>query len=206
MNNGVILIGGSVELIELCDLCGVRVVGIVDKEPGGAFPGHKVFHGDEVASTLYRRHGGIPLVISPDMPETRKRLAAYYAECGFVFSSLVSPRALVSPSARLGRGVVIQSGANVSAGVTLGDFVRVNTCANIMHDSFIGDYSTIAPNAVILGRVKVSEGAYVGANATVLPGKTVGRGAVVGAGALVTRDVPAKTTVMGNPARRRVKK
>jgi sugar O-acyltransferase (sialic acid O-acetyltransferase NeuD family) len=203
MKRRVILVGGSHEIIELCALCGVQVFAIIDKDPGGRFPGQKVFTGDEMAAELYRKHGDIPLVISPDMPAERDRLAVCYAECGFSFASLVSPRALVSPSAHIGRGAVIQSGANISALVTIGDFVRVNTCANIMHDSVIGDYSTIAPNAVILGRVTISRGAYVGANATVLPDKSVGRGAVVGAGAVVTHNVPAGATVMGNPARAR---
>lgn len=201
MNTRVMLVGGSLELIELCALCGVQLVAIIDKDPGERFAGHKVFRGEEMASEIYRQHGDIPLVISPDMPAVRARLAAFYGERGFSFASLVSPRALVSPSARIGRGVVIQSGVNVSSLVTIGDFVRVNTCANIMHESVVGDYSTIAPNAVILGRVKISQGVYLGANATVLPDKIVGRGAVVGAAALVTHDVPEKATVMGNPAR-----
>jgi len=36
-----------------------------------------------------------------------------------------------------------------------------------------------------------------------LPGITIGEYALVGAGAVVTKDVPAHSTVVGNPARRR---
>jgi len=46
-------------------------------------------------------------------------------------------------------------------------------------------------------------GSRIGAGAIVLPGVEVGCGAVVGAGAVVTRDVPAGTTVVGVPARGR---
>ena len=41
----------------------------------------------------------------------------------------------------------------------------------------------------------------IGGSAVVLPDVTIGRNAVVGAGAVVTRDFPADTVVIGNPAR-----
>lgn len=47
----------------------------------------------------------------------------------------------------------------------------------------------------------VRKRASIGSGAVILPGVTVGEGAIVGAGAVVTRDVPARTIVAGNPAR-----
>ncbi|NEB07042.1 DapH/DapD/GlmU-related protein, partial [Streptomyces sp. SID13726] len=52
------------------------------------------------------------------------------------------------------------------------------------------------PARVVLGR-----NVWLGANVTVLPGVTIGDDAVVGAGSVVTRDVPARTVVVGTPAR-----
>jgi UDP-2-acetamido-3-amino-2,3-dideoxy-glucuronate N-acetyltransferase len=43
--------------------------------------------------------------------------------------------------------------------------------------------------------------ASIGSGAVILAGITIGEGAMVGAGAVVTRDVPARTVVAGNPAR-----
>ena len=46
----------------------------------------------------------------------------------------------------------------------------------------------------------IEDDVSIGSGSTLLPVR-VGRGAVVGAGAVVTRDVPAFSTVVGNPAR-----
>jgi maltose O-acetyltransferase len=49
--------------------------------------------------------------------------------------------------------------------------------------------------------IVIEENVWIGGSAILLPGVTVGRNAVVGAGAVVTRNVPANTVVVGNPAR-----
>jgi putative colanic acid biosynthesis acetyltransferase WcaF len=49
--------------------------------------------------------------------------------------------------------------------------------------------------------IYIGADAFIGARAFVLPGVNVGEGAIVGACAVVTRNVPAATTVVGNPAR-----
>jgi sugar O-acyltransferase (sialic acid O-acetyltransferase NeuD family) len=197
----VILIGGFHQMIELCELCGKDILGIVDNRLSGTYWGHVVFGGDEIAGDLGREYAGVPLVISPDSPAVRKSLVELYGRFGFTFCSLVSPKAMVSPSARIGSGAIIESGAFVNTAVTIGPFARINMGANIMHDSDIGAFTTVAPNAVILGRVRVGDAAYVGANATVMPGRRMGAGSTAGAGAVVTRDVADGVTVVGNPAR-----
>lgn len=50
-------------------------------------------------------------------------------------------------------------------------------------------------------KTRICRRASIGSGAVILCGVTVGEGAVVGAGAVVTKDVPAKTVVAGNPAR-----
>ncbi|MOA44288.1 Maltose O-acetyltransferase [compost metagenome] len=49
--------------------------------------------------------------------------------------------------------------------------------------------------------VSIGSNVWIGAGALILPGVTIGDDAIVGAGSVVTRDVEAGATVMGNPAR-----
>jgi sugar O-acyltransferase (sialic acid O-acetyltransferase NeuD family) len=197
----VILVGGFEEVIELAEGCGYTVEGIIEKKPADSFRGYPILGRDEDAAALFARYGDIPLVITPDMPHKRQSLQQIYQELGWRFASLIHPRAEIARSARLGKGVLIQYGANISADVHIGDFVRINTYANIMHDSTVDDFSTVAPNTVVLGRVKIGRYCYIGANATILSDRTIGEGALVGAAAIVTRDVQPGRTVAGNPAR-----
>lgn len=197
----IILVGGFHEIVELAEQCACTIAGIIDTMDADTFMGYPVLGTDADAPALFSRYGGVPLILTPDAPVVRQRLAAQYTKIGWKFATLIHPRAMVSRSARLGQGVVVQYGANISAGATIENIVKINTYANIMHDSSVGDFTTIAPNAVILGRVKIGQLCYIGANATILPDKCVGDGALVGAAAIVTRDVSAGSRVAGNPAR-----
>lgn len=49
--------------------------------------------------------------------------------------------------------------------------------------------------------VVIEDDVWIGPNATILKGVHVGSGAFIEAGALITRDVPSRARVLGNPAR-----
>lgn len=49
--------------------------------------------------------------------------------------------------------------------------------------------------------ITIGRNVWIGGGALVLPGVTIGDDAIVGAGSVVTGDVPAGSTVVGNPAR-----
>lgn len=200
-DNEIILIGGFAEMIELCESCKKEIVGIIDNSLAKQILGYPVLGADSDAKRIFSKYNGTPLIISPDEPYKRQKLAEYYLNIGFKFAQLISPHATISRKSRIGKGVLIQSGANISSMVYLEDFVRINVNANIMHDCTIREYTTVAPNAVILGRVHISQSCYIGANCTVLPNIKIGKNSIIGAGAVVTKDIESGVTVIGNPAR-----
>jgi UDP-2-acetamido-3-amino-2,3-dideoxy-glucuronate N-acetyltransferase len=96
----------------------------------------------------------------------------------------------------IGDNVTIKCGVQVWDGVTLEDNVMIGPNATFTNDR----YPRSKNPEWKLERILVRRGASIGANATILPGLVIGEGALVGAGAVVTRDVPAKAVVAGNPA------
>lgn len=49
--------------------------------------------------------------------------------------------------------------------------------------------------------ITIGANVWIGSGAIILPGVTIGDSAVIGAGAVVSRDVPARSVAVGNPAR-----
>lgn len=97
----------------------------------------------------------------------------------------------------VGDNVTVKCGVQLWDGVTLEDDVFIGPNATFTNDPF--PRSKVYPEK--FGRTVVKKGASIGANATILPGVTIGERALVGAGSVVTKDVPADTVVVGNPAR-----
>lgn len=167
MNNDIIIIGAFHETIELCELCGFHIVGIIDNARVGTYLGYPILGNDDDARILYEEYPHAGIVLGPDSSIVRQKLFLHYSQIGFSFATVVSPKAFISKSASIGEGSIVQSGVNVSANSHIGRFCKLNFNCNIMHDVCVGDYSIIAPCAVVLGRSRIGESVYIGANATI---------------------------------------
>jgi acetyltransferase EpsM len=133
---------------------------------------------------------------------TKRRAFVEQAEAlGFGFATLRHPSAVVSPRARVGAGAIVGAGTIVATQAEVGAHVILNRGVLVGHHTTIGRYVTVSPGANVAGKVRIGDGAYVGIGAIVLDRIRIGEDAVVGAGSVVTRDVPARTQVLGVPAR-----
>jgi maltose O-acetyltransferase len=121
----------------------------------------------------------------------------------------VSPKAVINRRARIGAGAKIAPHAGVGEGslipsqVTLYPHVTMGpTCVFITGTHPVppdgGYFRDMRP---VHKPIVVEEDVFIGYGCTILPGVRIGRGAAVGAASVVSKDVPAGATVVGNPAR-----
>ena len=96
-------------------------------------------------------------------------------------------------------------GVNIGEDVWIGYDSIIET--SHPHLVTIRDRAAIGIRATIIAHnreqrgVVIEEDAVLGPGTIVLPNVTIGRGAIVTAGSVVTKSVPPKTMVQGNPAR-----
>ncbi len=102
-------------------------------------------------------------VVAMGNPELRREWTGKLRKAGFGIPVIVSPRAYVSPSARLGEGIVVEPLAGINANSTVGSGTYVSMGAVVNHNAAVGDWCHIDCNAVILGGASVPDGVWVGA-------------------------------------------
>jgi acetyltransferase-like isoleucine patch superfamily enzyme len=105
---------------------------------------------------------------------------------------------LVENDTTIGARTRIQAMAYVTAYTTVEEDVFIAPCVQTTNDNFMG--RTEKRLALMKGPT-IRRRARVGGGAVLCPGVEIGEEAFVGAGAVVTRDVPPRTVVVGNPAR-----
>lgn len=121
---------------------------------------------------------------------------------GIPLISAISRGAYVSNTAVVGAGTLVAAGAVVNTGARVGCGVIISPNASIGYDSIVGDNTHVASGVAVGGAVLIGDQVLIGIGARVVPAVSVGSGATIGAGSVVVRDVPARTVVMGSPARR----
>lgn len=106
----------------------------------------------------------------------------------------------IHPGARIGERLFIDHGL----GVVIGETAEVGDDVTMYHDVTLGGVMPSVDSAAQVGLKRhptIRDGVIIGSGAQILGPITVGEGARIGANAVVTKDVPAGVTVVGNPAR-----
>lgn len=154
----------------------------------------------EYAKNLFENHNS-EFVIAVGDNKVRKEIVKLLNIPDSSYSTLVHPTAFISPSVKLGFGVVVMPQALINADSIVGNHVIINSSASVGHDTILGDFVHISPNSTLTGGSQVGEGTQIGAGAVLIPCKQIGEWSMVGAGSTVTKDIPSKCLVVGCPAK-----
>ena len=127
--------------------------------------------------------------------EYRKSMVTSFIESGAQFVSLIHSSAYISPSAKIGLGVVIAPFVNVGPNVKIGDFTLINARASMGHDSVIGEHNFITPNVCFSGFTKIGNENLFGINSASIPGIVVGNRNKIAAGMILDKNIEDDTVV-----------
>jgi UDP-2-acetamido-3-amino-2,3-dideoxy-glucuronate N-acetyltransferase len=112
----------------------------------------------------------------------------------------IGQNVVISPEVVLGRNVKIQNNVSIYTGVTCDDDVFLGP--SMVFTNVINPRSAVNRKSEY-AKTHVGKGASIGANATIVCGHDIGPFAFIGAGAVVTKNIPAYSLWVGNPARQR---
>lgn len=140
----------------------------------------------------------------------REKLTERCLSDGVKFIDICATNVMRHDAVSLGEGSILCPFVTLTSNIRIGKQFHANIYSYVAHDCMIGDYVTFAPGVKCNGNVIVEDHAYIGTGAILKQGThhkplVIGYGAVIGMGAVVTKNVAAGVTVIGNPARPLVK-
>jgi UDP-2-acetamido-3-amino-2,3-dideoxy-glucuronate N-acetyltransferase len=126
-------------------------------------------------------------------------------ECEIGDNSKVGAFVEIQKNVIIGANCKISSHSFICEGVTIENGVFIGHNVSFINDKYpratneSGQLQIQDDWEVIKTLVKT--GASIGTSSTIMAGITIGEGAIIGAGSVVTRDVPEKAIVVGNPSK-----
>lgn len=105
---------------------------------------------------------------------------------------------IIDNKVEIGANCVIARGAIDDTVIETG--CKIDNCTFISHNVSLGRDTFVVGETIMCGGSKTGARAYISGNATIRNKISIGRDAIVGMGAVVTKNVPDKVVVIGNPA------
>jgi acetyltransferase-like isoleucine patch superfamily enzyme len=118
---------------------------------------------------------------------------------------------VIGDNTKIGDGTLIGSFCDIGKDVVLGKNCNIQAHVTISNGCRLGDNVFIAPNSSLLNDKYpksqfmtppiIKDNAVIGGGVTILPDVTIGESAVIGGGSVVTKNVPPRTVLAGDPAK-----
>lgn len=161
------------------------------------------FYGAEVyrPNDMQKQSEQLEVVIANGTPVNRKVLREKIEGFGFRLANLIDPTVIISPTAILGKGIIVTPYSTISSNVVLKDNVLIHSYVRIGHDIEVGEDSVISSNVGIGGKTVIGTRTYVGLGAVIRDELSIGNDVIISLGAVVHTDIQDGVTVVAHPAR-----
>ena len=117
------------------------------------------------------------------------------------FGTVIDPSVEMSDLVTIGEGTIICAHTIITVNIEIGAHVIINLDCTVGHDAVLQDFVTLYPSVNVSGITNIGHAVELGTGMQIIQGKTVGDYSIVGAGAVVVKDIPAKCTAVGSPAK-----
>lgn len=135
----------------------------------------------KLADLVRLREQADAVVIAIGNNAARRQAFQQALAAGFAPTTVIHPRAVVSPRAFIGAGVTIMANAVIGCDAHVGDGAIVNAGAIIDHDGRLGDFAHVGIGACMAGGAGLGDEAWLQEGCTLGPGQQVPAGITVAA-------------------------
>ena len=119
---------------------------------------------------------------------------------------VISENVVLLAENEIAEGVILSPFVTITSNCNIGRGFHANLYSYVGHDCIIGEYVTFSPGVKCSGNVVIEDNVFVGTGAIIRPGTQkkpliIGENSIIGMGAVITKNVPAGSTVVGNPGK-----
>lgn len=114
-------------------------------------------------------------------------------------NTFVGPMVVMEGYTKVGKNCAIRANSHITAFTTIEDEVFVGPGVMTINDKEVRYHRE--GHGKNLSGPTFKYGSRIGGGSVIMQGVTIGKNSLVGAGSVVTKDVPPKTVVVGNPAK-----
>jgi len=189
----------TIDLIE--DNIKGEIIGIIDKKPTNTkFFGYKILGTEKNLDSIIKKNKITHFTVAIGNIKTRAKIYNL-VKTKIKPLSIISKKAYISKSVRIGEHATIYPGVVVNADAAIGNNVLINSNATIAHEVRVADHVNINPGANIAGKVIIEDFCFIGIGASIRENLHIAKNTTIGGGAMVTRDTKPNNTYGGVPAK-----
>lgn len=190
-------------IIELAQECGYDVKGLYHYNPDRISETVLDIEIIDTTENLFQNDiTGINFAVTMGDNKLRQTLANNIREKGGITPTLIHPNAVVSPSAKIGKGCFIHMYSKLSTCSEIGNDCVIDFNSLVAHHAILGNACYMSSLSMIGSYCTIGDRVLFGMNSLILPLKlTLGNDCIVGGKANVTKSFPNNCLLVGNPAK-----